>query len=220
MSDTSLAAEVRQELGTGASRALRRKGRVPATLYGAGNKPMSISVKENEITKLYRRHGFTSIIIDMDIDGKNHKVLPKSVDLHPITDIVSHVDFVFLDKKIQKVDVPVIFEGRERAICVKRGGFFNIIMRKLPLFCNVGNIPLNIELEVSSMQVGDSIRAKDIKLPEGCSLTSKKDLVIASITGRGSKSDAEESAEGAEESAEGEAKTKAKSKAKEDSSEE
>lgn len=202
MSDTSLVAEVRKELGTGASRALRRKGMIPATLYGAGNKPISISVKENEVTKLYRRHGFTSTIIEMDIDGKSHKVLPKSVDLHPITDIVSHADFVFLEKKIQKVDVPIIFEGRERAIGVKRGGFFNIIMRKLPLFCNVDNIPLNIVLDIASMQVGDSIRANEIKLPEGCSLASKKDLVIASITGRGSKSEVEESIEG-EEGAEG-----------------
>lgn len=205
MSDTSLVAEARTELGTGPSRALRRKGLVPATLYGAGNKPMSVSVQEKEITKLYRKHGFTSTVIEMDIDGKKHKVLPKSVELHPITDMVHHADFVFLDKKVQKVDVPIVFEGKERAVGVKRGGFFNIIMRKLPLFCNVDNIPLHIVLDVTEMVVGDSIIAKEIQLPEGCSVVSKKDLVIASITGRGSKTDELEETPGAA-AAEGEDK--------------
>lgn len=199
MSETSLVAETRKDLGTGASRALRRNGMVPATLYGAGNKPMSISVQEKEITKLYRKHGFTSTVVEMDIEGKKHKVLPKTVQLHPITDIVHHADFVFLDKKVQKVDVPVVYEGRERAVGVKRGGFFNIIMRKLPLFCNVNNIPLNITVDVTDMIVGDSIRANELDLPEGTSLVSKKDLVLASITGRASKNDVEDTAGGAEE---------------------
>lgn len=204
MSETSLVAETRKELGTGASRALRRKGLVPATLYGAGNNPMSISVQEKEITKLYRRHGFTSTVIEMDIDGKKHKVLPKTVELHPITDMVHHADFVFLDKKVQKVDVPIVFDGKERAVGVKRGGFFNIILRKLPLFCNVDNIPLNIVIDVTGMVVGDSLRAQEIQLPEGCSLVTKKDLVIASITGRGSKASEEETEGGEGEEAEGE----------------
>ena len=103
MSEAQLSADVRENLGTGASRALRRTGIVPATVYGAGHKPMSISIQEKEITKLYRRHGFTSTVIEITVDGKKHKVLPKAVTLHPITDIVNHADFVFLDKKSQRV---------------------------------------------------------------------------------------------------------------------
>jgi large subunit ribosomal protein L25 len=191
MSEMLLSAEIRENLGTGASRALRRKGMVPATVYGTGHKAMSISVQEKEITKLYRRHGFTSTVIELTVDGKKHKVLPKAVTLHPITDIVNHADFIFLDKKSQKVDVPIVFEGKDRAIGVKRGGFFNIIFRKLTLFCDVASIPQDIVIDVSNMLIGASLRAGDLKLPAGTALTSKSDLVIASVTGRGSKTDAE-----------------------------
>ncbi len=204
MSEMLLSADIRENLGTGASRALRRKGLVPATVYGAGHKAMSITVQEKEITKLYRRHGFTSTVIELNVEGKKHKVLPKTVSLHPITDIVNHADFVFLDKKTQRVDVPIVFEGKERAIGVKRGGFFNIIFRKLTLLCDVASIPLHIEIDVSNMVIGTSLRACDLKLPVGCALTSKPDLVIASITGRGSKADAEAATTG-EEAADGSA---------------
>jgi len=202
MNVASLVAKERKDLGTGHARALRRQGMIPATLYGAGNKPVSVTLEEKEVTKLYRKHGFTSTVIEMDLDGKKHKVLPKSVDLHPITDIVHHADFVFLEKKVQKVEVPIVFDGKERAVGVKRGGFFNIIKRRLPLFCDVNNIPLNITIDVTNMVVGSSIRAAKISLPEGCHLISKKDFVVASITGRGSKATEETEASGAEEGSE------------------
>ncbi len=202
MSEALLLAEARENLGTGASRALRRQGKVPATIYGDKHKPVSISVLEKDITKLYRKHGFTSTVIELDISGKKHKVMAKTVELHPITDIVRHADFVFLGKKTQKVDVPVVFEGKDRAVGVKRGGFFNIIFRKLQLICPADNIPLNITIDVSNMTIGSSIHAQNLTLPEGCTLATKKDLVVASITGRGSKADAEdEAAAGAPEAA-------------------
>lgn len=194
MSEIALLAEARKDLGTGPSRELRRNGMIPATIYGAGKKPVSISVQEKEVTKLYRKHGFTSTVIEIELEGKKHKVLPKAVDLHPITDIVFHADFVFLNDKVQKVDVPIVFEGKERSVGVKRGGFFNIIMRKMPLLCNIGSIPTNITIDVTEMLVGASIRSEDITLPEGCSFISKKDFVVASITGRGGKADASDDA--------------------------
>ncbi len=185
-----LKAKNRDILGTGSSRSLRAEGWVPANVYGNGHKNLSIAVEEKEITKLYRTHGFTSKVIGVEIDGKIHKVLPKAVQLHPITDLVNHVDLVFLDKKYQKVDVPVVFDGKERSVGVKRGGFFNIIMRKLPLLCPVDSIPLDIKIDVSNMGIGASIIANKLKLPEGCSLSTKKTkLIVASITGRGGKSD-------------------------------
>lgn len=203
MSATLLAAKVREELGTGSARALRRQGIVPATVYGKGKDPLSVGIEEKEITKLYRRKHFSSTVLEIEVNGKKHKVLPKAVSLHPITDIVNHADFVFLDDKKQKVDVPIVFEGKERCVGVKRGGFFNIIMRKLPLMCDVNSIPKEIVIDVVSMAVGDSIRSESIKLPEGTALATKKALVIASITGRGSKA-TEEEASSAEGEGEGE----------------
>lgn len=191
-----LQATKRDTIGTGSARALRRSKLVPATIYGAGNEAISVSIQEKEITKLYRTHGFTSTIIGIQLDGKTHKVLPKSIQLHPITDIVNHVDFVFLAKDVQKVEVPLVFEGKERALGVKRGGFFNIIFRKITLNCAVNSIPKDIVIDVTNMSIGASILASKLQLPEGCTLATKSNLVIASITGRGGKADAADGAEG------------------------
>ena len=91
----TLAAEMREELGTGASRALRQKGMIPATIYGADKKPMSISVEEKEITKYYRRPQYITQVIEFEIGQKKFKVLPKAIDLHPITEIVTHGAWLF-----------------------------------------------------------------------------------------------------------------------------
>lgn len=190
----TLQAEIRTEIGTGASRNVRREGKVPAIIYGPGHQPMSILLEEKEITKLYRKHGFKSTVIELDIAGKKHKVLAQAVQLHPITDIVRHVDFVFLGTKTQKVNVPVVFEGKERSLGIKRGGFFNIIHRSVPMMCDVNKIPQDIVIDVVNMGIGTSIFARSLKLPAGCELVAKKDFVIASITGRGGKADATEEA--------------------------
>ena len=134
-------ADVRDKFGTGVARDLRRNGLVPAIIYGAGKKPLAISIKETEITKHYRKPSFISTVISLKVGSETHKVLPKAVELHPITDIVRHVDFVYLEKKTQKMQVPVVYEGKERALGVKRGGFFNIIKRTVTLLCDVNNIP-------------------------------------------------------------------------------
>ena len=195
---TVLVATNRDKLGTGSSRSLRSAGQVPATIYGQGGAPLSIVIQEKEITKLYRRHGFTSTVIGVELDGKVIKVLPKAIQLHPITDLVNHVDFVYLAKDIQKVDVPLVFEGKERAVGIKRGGFFNIIFRKITLNCSVKSIPQDIVIDVTNMGIGASIVASTLKLPTGCTLAGKPNLVIASITGRGGKADAtDEAAAGA-----------------------
>ncbi len=191
-----LSAEIRQEFGTGAARELRRRGKVPAIVYGKDQEALAISVEEKEITKHYRKSGFISTVINIKVGAKTHKVLPKAVELHPITDIVRHVDFVYLDKKTQKMQVPIVYEGKERALGVKRGGFFNIIKRTLTLVCDVNNIPKHINIDVTNMQIAQSLNTKNIKLPEGCTLASKEDIVIATIIGRrgGTKAEGEESA--------------------------
>ncbi|WP_341751880.1 MULTISPECIES: 50S ribosomal protein L25/general stress protein Ctc [unclassified Candidatus Tisiphia] len=190
-----LAAEMRAKFGTGVARELRRKGMVPAIVYGAGKEALAVSIEEKEITKHYRKPGFISTVIQIKVGSKTHKVLPKAVELHPITDIVRHVDFVHLEEKTQRMEVPVVYEGKERALGVKRGGFFNIIKRTITLLCDVNNIPKNINIDVTNMHIGQSLKAKSIKLPEGVELASKNDFIMATIIGRkGSKSEDEEAA--------------------------
>jgi len=188
-----LKGQIRTILGTGPSRELRRNGMIPATIYGDNKEPMSVSLEEKEVTKLYKKHGFTSNVVEIELDGKKIKVLPKSVELHPTKEFVRHADFIFLPAKgMQKVEVPVVYENKEKSVGVKKGGFFNIIKRKILLNCPVDSIPSDITIDVSNMQVGTSLTTKKLKLPEGCSLFAKKDIVLASITGRGGKSSSSE----------------------------
>lgn len=196
-----LAGELRQNSGTGSARSLRNEKKIPAVIYGNGKQNMSIALEEKEVTKLYRQHGFTSKVIEIVIDGKAYKVLPKAVDLHPVFDVVRHADFMFLGAKRQKVAVPLVYIGKDKSIGLKRGGFLNVIKRRIDLDCPVDAIPEDIEIDVSEMSVGSSVRVKEIALPKGCELITRPDLAVVSITGRGGKSTDEEAevAEGGEE---------------------
>ena len=185
----TLAAEMRDETGTGASRALRRRGMIPATIYGAGKDAMSIAIEEKEITKYYRKPQYLSQLIQFEIGQKKYKVLPKAIDLHPITEIVSHADFVFLEEKVQKMQVPVVYSNKENCLGIKKGGYFNTVKRFLTISCPVENLPRKIEIDVTSMPISSSIKAKDAPLPTGAKLLENPEFVIASIIGKRGKSD-------------------------------
>ena len=185
----SLVAEMREEIGTGSARALRRKGFIPATIYGAGKQPLSIILSEKEITKYYRKPQYISQVFEFEIGKKKHKVLPKNIQLHPITDIAYHADFVFLEKEMQKMHVPIIYRNKDNCIGVKRGGYFNIVRRTLQVLCPVSSLIRKIELDVTSMPVGTSIRAKDLVLPKGVKLLGNPEFVISSIIGKKGKNE-------------------------------
>ena len=117
MSDTfKLIAELRTDSGTGSARELRRSGRIPAVIYGKERETIHISLEEKEVTKLYRKPGFTTKIIDIEVDGKTHKALTKAIQLHPTTELATHLDLVFLvdDKSLQKVRCSLVTNCVER----------------------------------------------------------------------------------------------------------
>jgi len=188
----SLVAQMREDLGTGASRALRRSGMVPATIYGAGKEPLSIAVEEKELTKYYRKPQYMSQVIQFEIGGKRHKVLPKDIQLNTITEIVSHADFVFLENKMQKMKVPVVYLNKETSIGVKRGGYFNPVRRFLNILCPIENLPRKIEIDIAEMTIGRSIKAKEAVLPQGAKLLDNSEFVIASIVGKKGKNTEDE----------------------------
>ena len=105
----SLIAQIREEVGTGASRSLRKKGMVPATIYGIGKDALSIAIEEKEITKYYRKPQYMSQLFQLEIGSKKHKVLPKDIQLNPITDVVSHADFIFLGNKMQNLSFCIYY---------------------------------------------------------------------------------------------------------------
>ena len=188
METVALKGDVRTSCGTGSARALRRQGMIPAIVYGRGHANMAISVEEKEITKLYRKGGFTARVVELNIDGRVFKVIPKAVALHPVTDLAEHADFIFVASSgMQKVDVPLSFQGRDRCIGIKRGGFLNVIRRKVALMCPYDMVPSAVTVDISEMRVGDSIKASMLQLPQGCQLVEKRDFAVASMTGKAGK---------------------------------
>jgi large subunit ribosomal protein L25 len=215
MSDQlTLSAEQREKAGKGASRALRREGRVPAVIYGNKEDPVTIHVEERELNKLLGSGIFMNSLIMVDIGGKAVRTLPKDVAFHPVTDRPLHVDFLRLSKNATvDVSVPVLFVNEEASPGLKRGGVLNVVRHELELVCDAARIPDEIEIDVTGLDVGDSIHISSAKLPEGCeSAITDRDFTIATIVapsalkradGEAAAGDGEDGEEAAEEGGEG-----------------
>ena len=184
MSDAlTLPAEARDRAGKGASRVLRREGRVPAVIYGGKEEPTPIHVEAKELVRQLGTGHFMNSIVMIEIGGQTVRTLPKDVALHPVTDRPLHVDFLRLakDAKIH-VAVPVVFVNEEGSPGLKRGGVLNVVRHELELVCDSDKIPGEIELDVTGLEVGDSIHISHVKLPVGSeSAITDRDFTIATI---------------------------------------
>ncbi|MXO68277.1 50S ribosomal protein L25/general stress protein Ctc [Altererythrobacter marinus] len=184
MSDAlTLPAETRDRAGKGASRALRREGRVPAVIYGGKEAPTPIHVEERLLIKQLDTGHFMNSIVEIELDGKTVRTLPKDVAFHPVTDRPNHVDFLRLAKGA-KVDVavPVLFVNEEASPGLKKGGVLNVVRHELELVCDANKIPNEIEIDVTGLEVGDSIHISHVKLPEGSeSAITDRDFTIATV---------------------------------------
>ena len=203
MSDQlTLSAEQREKAGKGASRALRREGRVPAVIYGNKEDPALLHVEERELNKLLGTGHFMNSLIMVEIDGKAVRTLPKDVAFHPVTDRPIHVDFLRLSKDATvDVSVPVIFVNEEASPGLKRGGVLNVVRHELELVCDASHIPDEIEIDVTGLDVGDSIHISSVKLPEGSeSAITDRDYTIATVVAPSAlkRADGEASAEAGE----------------------
>lgn len=199
MSDAlTLPAEPRERAGKGASRALRREGRVPAVVYGGKEEPLAIHIEAKELVRQMGTGHFMNSIVMVEVGGKQVRTLPKDVALHPVTDRPIHVDFLRLSKdaKIQ-VAVPVIFVNEEDSPGLKKGGVLNVVRHELELVCESDKIPDEISLDVTGLEVGDSIHISSVTLPEGSvSAITDRDFTIATIVAPSAlKSDAAEATE-------------------------
>jgi large subunit ribosomal protein L25 len=135
--------------------------------------------------KLLKSGLLTSTLINLTLDGKVHKTLVKQIQKNPVKDTLRHVDLIFVNPEQQQVEVPITFEGKEKCLGVKRGGFFNTIHRKLKLLCDPNNIPERVSVNVLETRIGGKIIAEQIQIPANSKLAVKSDLIIATITGRG-----------------------------------
>ena len=211
----------RETAGKGAARALRREGRIPAVIYGEGKPTVSLALKANELNREYYHGGFFSKVVEIKNGKDSFFALPKDIQVHPVNDHILHVDFLQVtEKSTITVLVPVHFRGMEKCVGIKRGGNLNIVRHDLELTCSVNNIPRSIDIDISKMNIGDSLHISAVDLPDGVTpAITDRDFTIATVAGRGGKQDKEDAAESTEEAegAEGEAKAEgdAKDEAKE-----
>jgi large subunit ribosomal protein L25 len=177
-----LKATARPSVGKGAARAERRAGRVPGVIYGDNQAPLPISVEDRELRQRILAGRFLTTIVDISLDGKNHRVIPRDFHLDPVRDFPIHVDFMRLGEGATiRVSVPLHVINGETSPGVKRGGTVNIVTHTLELECLAENIPQYIEADVGALEINHSLHISDVKLPTGVKTLSRDDATLVTI---------------------------------------
>jgi len=178
-----LAAEVRAKPGRGSARAARRSGRVPAVVYGGEEAPINVSVNGRELAYEFDKGGFTNRLLDLKVDAETHRVLPREVQVHPVTDVLMHVDFLRLAAGSRiRIMVPTSFVDEEESPGLKRGGVLNVVRHEIEFFCRADSIPEQIVISLDGLEIGDGVHISDIALPEGVTpAIADRDFTIATV---------------------------------------
>lgn len=179
----ALKAELRTKVGKGASRELRRNSMVPAVIYGGKKEPLAIALPYKELNTRIHGVGFMTTIATIDVDGEQHQVLPKDYQEDPVRDSITHVDFYRVDKDSRVVVmIPVHFQNEEESPGLNRGGVLNIVRHEVEFECAVMSIPDFVEVDLTGLDVGDSIHISSVKLPENVAPTiTDRDFTIATV---------------------------------------
>lgn len=195
----------REQAGKGVARSLRREGNIPAVVYGDSKAPVKISLNARTANLEYRKGHMFTTLCDLEVDGQKHLVLARDVQLHPVTDNVEHIDFLRVNATTKiAVDIPVEFINHENSPGIAAKGVLNVVRHAVELFCIAINIPELIEVDLSKVEIGDTVRINDVKLPEGTSPVIKgRNFVIASMVAPKTAEQiaAEEAAEAAQDAA-------------------
>lgn len=184
MSDTlTLSAETRARVGKGASRLLRREGRVPAVIYGNKEEPAAISLNERELVKQLNTGHFFNSVVMIETGSGPVRTLPKDVAFDVVTDRPLHVDFLRIGEHTTvHVQVPVVFADEDESKGLTRGGVLNVVRHELELVVDAADIPSEIVISLKGYDVGDSIHISGVTLPKGASSAIEdRDFTIATI---------------------------------------
>jgi large subunit ribosomal protein L25 len=206
MAQTSvLKAEVRDRVGKGTARAVRRQDKVPAVIYGDKKPPIPITLAQREVSQRLHAGGFLTHLLQIEVNGEQIRVIPKDFQLDPVRDFLMHVDFlrVGVGAKLT-LEVPVHFMNQPDSPGLKRGGVLNVVRHAVEMVVPADAIPESIEVDLTGLDIGDSVHISAIALPDGVTPTiTDRDFTIATIAGAAAMvSEEEEEAEG--EAAEGE----------------
>jgi len=195
---SNLKAIKRENTSSGSNNKLRSEGLVPAILYGGKDANQNISIQKKDLKNLVNSDTFLSKVLELDIDGKKEKVIPRDVAFHVVSEEPIHIDFmrIVAGKKII-LEIPVKFINHVDSPGLKRGGVLNIVRRKVELKCPAENIPNEIIVDLAGTDIGTSIKISSVKLEENIMPTiSDRDFVIATVASPTVMKEPEKPAEG------------------------
>jgi large subunit ribosomal protein L25 len=177
-----LEATARTESGKGAARRARQAGLVPGVIYGGGAEPQSINMKHNELLKRLKAGKFLSTLLNVKVEGTDNRVICRAVQRDVVKDLPTHVDFLRLTERTRiNLHIPVEFINHAAAPGIKRGGVLTVVRQEVELVVTAGNIPDHVTVDLTGLQVNDTIHISDVALPEGARPTIDRDFVIANI---------------------------------------
>ena len=194
-----LKATSRSRAGKGASRAGRREGLVPGVVYGDKKEAQLISLSYRDLEPAIQTGRFLSTLVDLDVEGKVIRAIPRDIQFEPVRDFIIHVDFLRLGKDAKiAVEVPVVFKGQDVCAGVKAGGTLNIATHEVELMCSADFIPDQITVDVSGLQINHSIHLSDIELPKGVTSAARDDVTLVAVTTKRQEAETTEAAVTAE----------------------
>ena len=179
----NLKATKRETKTKGQLNSLRLKGFIPAILYGGKSPNLKLSIEEKFVDDVLRSENFLSTVIDLDVDGRKEKVIPRDVTYHVTSERPTHIDFMRIVKGSKIIlEIPVKFKNNDQCDGLKKGGVLNIVRRKIELKCQAENIPENIDVDLAGLEIGTSIRISAVALPKDAELTiTDRDFVVATV---------------------------------------
>ena len=198
MAEIVLSVEVRDQTGSGAARAVRREGKVPGVLYGGQLGPVAIAVRAPEFRKALYTGKLLGHLVKLKHGGETQSVIAKAVDMHPVSDEPWHFDLFRVDEhQTIKIAVPVHFQNQDESPGLKRGGTLNIVLHEVSLSVPADQIPEEIVHDLAGLDIGDTIRVGDLKLPGQAQAAHDAETVVATVAGASAQM-SEEAAEAAE----------------------
>jgi len=179
----TLNAKKRETKTSGDINRLRLDKFIPGILYGGSEENKKISLSKNLIKNLINLENFFSAILNLEIDGKKEKVIPRDISFDPLSDEPIHIDFIrIIEGAKLTLEIPVKFVNSEKSPGLKKGGVLNIVRRKIELKCPAENIPSEIMVDLDNTEIGTSIKISSIKLPENVVPTIQgRDFVVATV---------------------------------------
>ena len=169
--------------GTGAARECRRQGMVPGIVYGANQAPQSISIDPKTLIREMHTPGFFSRVIHIDTEGTKEQALVKDVQIHPVTDLPMHIDFMRVAKGSKiNVHIPIHFINEDKSAELKRGGVLNVVHHTLEVICPVDSVPESFTVDLGTMDISKGVHIADLKLPSNIKAAhGDRDNTIATV---------------------------------------